>query len=280
MYSHLIDNVFPFGGKNSDERKKPITKITPHHMAGVMNAYSCAKMHYNSTGSSANYYIGNDGLICGGVDENRRAWTSGSENNDTTAVTIEVSNSMNGSPWKISDDAYNSLVKLCADICSRYNIIPHYTGKKDATITIHKMFQNTECCGKYLEDIIKSGKFEKDVLNAMDGVKPEPIPEPTPEPTVEIKPEYYVVKKGDTLTSIAKKYNTSVKFLKTDNNIENANLIYPDQKICVTDVYKIQKGDTLTSIAKKYGTTVSKLKDVNKIKDVNHIVTGDMLLIK
>lgn len=278
MYSSLCDKVFAFGGKNSDVRLKPITKITPHHMAGVMDAYSCAKMHYNSDGSSANYYIGSDGTICGGVDENRRAWTSGSRDNDTTAVTIEVSNCMNGAPWKISDNAYNSLVKLCADICKRYGINPHYNGKPDGTITIHKMFQNTECCGKYLEDIIKSGKFEKDVINAMDGIKPEPQPEP--KPTTHKTPTYYIVKKGDTLTSIAKKYNTSIKFLKTDNKIENANLIYPNQKICVTDVYKVEKGDTLTTIAKKYGTSISKLKEVNNIKDVNHIEINEMLLIK
>lgn len=39
----------------------------------------------------------------------------------------------------------------------------------------------------------------------------------------------YVVKKGDTLTSIAKKYNTTVNKLVESNNIENPNLIYVNQ---------------------------------------------------
>ena len=43
----------------------------------------------------------------------------------------------------------------------------------------------------------------------------------------------YTVKKGDTLTSIAKKYKTTVNKLVKLNNIKNKNLIYPGQKIKV-----------------------------------------------
>lgn len=43
----------------------------------------------------------------------------------------------------------------------------------------------------------------------------------------------YVVKKGDTLTAIAKKYDTTVDKLVRDNKINNANLIYPGQKLIV-----------------------------------------------
>lgn len=45
--------------------------------------------------------------------------------------------------------------------------------------------------------------------------------------------EYYTVKKGDTLSGIAKKYNTTVKKLVSLNKIKNANLIYPGQKLRV-----------------------------------------------
>lgn len=41
----------------------------------------------------------------------------------------------------------------------------------------------------------------------------------------------YTVKKGDTLSAIAKKYGTTVDKLVKDNNIKNANLIYTGQKI-------------------------------------------------
>lgn len=43
----------------------------------------------------------------------------------------------------------------------------------------------------------------------------------------------YVVKKGDTLSGIAKKYNTSVEKLVKDNNIKNKNLIYVGQKLII-----------------------------------------------
>lgn len=44
---------------------------------------------------------------------------------------------------------------------------------------------------------------------------------------------YYTVKSGDTLSEIAEKYNTSVRRLVELNNIKNANLIYPGQKLRV-----------------------------------------------
>lgn len=43
----------------------------------------------------------------------------------------------------------------------------------------------------------------------------------------------YVVKKGDTLSGIAKKYNTTYQKIAKDNNISNPNLIYPNQKLVI-----------------------------------------------
>lgn len=45
--------------------------------------------------------------------------------------------------------------------------------------------------------------------------------------------KYYIVKKGDTLTKIAKMYNTTVNQLVKWNNIKNKNLIYVNQKLRV-----------------------------------------------
>ena len=52
-------------------------------------------------------------------------------------------------------------------------------------------------------------------------------PTPKPKPTETI----YIVKKGDTLTKIAKMYGTTVQKLKNANGIANANKIYVGQKI-------------------------------------------------
>ena len=41
----------------------------------------------------------------------------------------------------------------------------------------------------------------------------------------------YTVKSGDTLSEIAEKNDTTVSKIVKDNNLENANLIYPGQKL-------------------------------------------------
>lgn len=61
---------------------------------------------------------------------------------------------------------------------------------------------------------------------------------PKSEPVSEVKKEStksitYVVKKGDNLTRIAKKYNTTVSKLVKDNRIKNKNLIYVGQKLVI-----------------------------------------------
>lgn len=50
---------------------------------------------------------------------------------------------------------------------------------------------------------------------------------------VKPKAEYYTVKRGDTLSGIAKKYNTTVAYLQNVNGIKNPNKIYIGQKIKV-----------------------------------------------
>ena len=175
--SKLATLSVDFGNKKSNPRKYKVTKITPHHMAGIMAADDCARSHlYSNRESSANYYIGNDGLICSGPGEDRRCWTSASRENDHSAITIEVSNSGKGPDWPISAAAYNSLVNLCADICQRYGITPHFNGDPSGSITIHKMFQKTDCPGPYLERIIRSGQLERDIRERMQAPAPEPDP--------------------------------------------------------------------------------------------------------
>ena len=96
----------------------------------------------------------------------------------------------------------------------------------------------------------------------------------------------YTIKKGDTLSEIAKEYNTSVSELAKINNIENVDLIYAGNKLKIPKnkeesyiIYKIKKGDNLTKIAKKYNTSIKKLAELNNIKDVNKIYAGKTLKI-
>ena len=124
--------------------------------------------------------------------------------------------------------------------------------------------------------------------------KPEVKPEAKPTPADEV---VYTVKSGDTLSGIAKKYNTTYQKLAAYNGIKNPNLISVGQKIKILNVasaaptpapapvvkevvYTVKKGDTLSAIAKKYGTTYQKIAADNGIKNPNLIRVGQKLTIK
>lgn len=97
----------------------------------------------------------------------------------------------------------------------------------------------------------------------------------------------YRVKRGDTLSELAEKYNTTVRHLIYLNHIKNPNLIYTEEKLIISynrinnsqKTYRVKWGDTLSEIAKKYHTTVEHLVDLNKIKNKNLIYAGEMILI-
>ena len=166
---------------HSGARTAKIQKITPHEMAAIWTGKQCAD-YFESCGrsgrqASSNYCVGNGGDVAVSVDEANRAWTSSSEWNDQRAVTIEVSNSVCGGDWPVSPAAYNSLVALCADVCKRNGIVPHFTGGTDGSVTMHKQFAATACPGPYLEHKIRTGDFENDVKAAMGQGSAKPVSE-------------------------------------------------------------------------------------------------------
>ena len=101
--------------------------------------------------------------------------------------------------------------------------------------------------------------------------------------------EYYTVKSGDSLWSIAKKYGISVDELKAANNL-TSNVLQIGQKLNIPSMsgittkpenyinYTVKSGDSLYSIASKNDLTVQELKNYNNLTS-NVLQIGQILKI-
>ena len=92
----------------------------------------------------------------------------------------------------------------------------------------------------------------------------------------------YVVKSGDSLYSIARKYNTTVDEIKSLNNL-TSNLLSIGQVLKIpsgssTNTYVVKSGDNLYSIARKYQITVNELKKLNNLNS-NLLSIGQVLKV-
>ena len=94
----------------------------------------------------------------------------------------------------------------------------------------------------------------------------------------------YTVKKGDTLSQIARAHKTTVADLVRLNSIKDPNMIRAGQTLRLPgkspDTYTVKKGDTLSRIAAAYKTTVADLARLNSIKDPNMIHAGQILILR
>ena len=92
---------------------------------------------------------------------------------------------------------------------------------------------------------------------------------------------YYVVKSGDTLWSIARKYNLSVNELKALNNL-SSNALSVGQRLIVgkesSNDYVVSAGDTLWAIARKFNVSIDDIKALNNLSS-NSLSIGMTLKI-
>ena len=95
--------------------------------------------------------------------------------------------------------------------------------------------------------------------------------------------DLYIVKAGDSLYNIAKKYQILWQDLMKLNQMSDTTvsigkqLIVPGNAINIQ--YSVEKGDTLDSIAKKFNTTIDNIKEKNNLIN-DDIITGQLLKIK
>ena len=93
---------------------------------------------------------------------------------------------------------------------------------------------------------------------------------------------YYIVKSGDSLYSIAVKNGTTVNEIKKLNNL-TSNTLSIGQKLLLTaptyvNYYTVKSGDSLYSIAKRNNTTVDEIKKLNKLSS-NLLSVGQKLIL-
>lgn len=92
---------------------------------------------------------------------------------------------------------------------------------------------------------------------------------------------------GDTLTGIARLFNTTVNSIVQLNDIANPNRIFPGQRLFLKvadsvpypccDVYTVKRGDTLSAIGKRFGADWRRLASINEISNPNRIFPGQII---
>ena len=118
---------------------------------------------------------------------------------------------------------------------------------------------------------------------------------PTTTEAADVGPLSVLVEVGDSLSKIAKRYDTTTEILATINGICDVNQIYVGQKILLaaagseTDdgvdpepisvTVLVEVGDSLSKIAKQYDTTVDDLMVTNDITDPNLLLVGQELVV-
>lgn len=109
-----------------------------------------------------------------------------------------------------------------------------------------------------------------------------------PSKTTETPVDYYTVQRGDSLYSIAQKFNTTVNELIALNDLTSNVLQIGDvlkipsssneNENTTGSTYKVVSGDSLYSIAQKFGTTVDELKSLNNLSS-NTLSIGQVLVL-
>lgn len=154
----------------SVNRNHKIDTVSIHCVVGQCSVETLGSIFAStSKEASSNYGIGYDGRIGMYVEEKDRSWCTSSASNDNRAITIEVA-SDTFEPYKVTDAAYKSLIKLLVDICKRNGIkkLVWSTNKSErmnhlngCNMTVHRDYANKSCPGDYLYNL--HGQIAKEV---------------------------------------------------------------------------------------------------------------------
>lgn len=93
------------------------------------------------------------------------------------------------------------------------------------------------------------------------------------------------VRRGETLSSISRRYGVSIELLLETNRLQRRSIIRTGQYILVNDgwsegdKHRIRRGDTISTIAVKYSVSMRQLLEVNQLHTKSIIRVGHTLII-
>lgn len=125
--------------------------------------------------------------------------------------------------------------------------------------------------GESLESIATKIETDVETLKQINGITTDVSLMPGSfiiVPVVDNRFKNYIVKNGDTIYSIAEKYNVKPKLLLQLNGIEQDSYIYPEQKIIIPNslynFYITEKNDTIQKIIEKTNKSIPELLETNE----------------
>jgi len=103
--------------------------------------------------------------------------------------------------------------------------------------------------------------------------------------------QVYVVKKGDTLDKVARRFDVTIRAIRRANHLKSVHL-RPGQRLKIpitktfvaggktcSNTYRVQQGDTLRSIARRCGISIAQLRTFNHLDGTNRLRVGQVLRI-
>jgi hypothetical protein len=133
MAHSVLTNQIRESMQRSSRNGATIDTFIFHHQAGLNDDATIDLMVSGRKLVSANYTVSNEGRITLVVNEDYRAWTSGSSRDggrgaswDRRAITVEIENELGAPSWKISDAALQATAALYNDCKARYPIVQEF----------------------------------------------------------------------------------------------------------------------------------------------------------
>lgn len=320
-------------GNNNTENTSQYTVKSGDTLSGIARRYNTtvAKLKSLNNLKSDTIYVGQKLAVNGAVKEEIKPSTGGNGSNTgsntSSSYTVKSGDTLSGIARTYSTTVVNlkSLNKLSSDTI--------YVGQKLAVSgqvkeetkpsagtpsnnTGSTATQHTVKAGNTLSGLAKQYGTTVANLKSVNNLKSDTIyvgqklvikgtantetkPAPSTGTGSNTGTSSYAVKSGDTLSGIARKYNTTVVNLKSLNKL-SSDTIYVGQKLAVSGTVKeeakpstgtpssntgssttqhtVKAGNTLSGLAKQYGTTVANLKSINNLKS-DIIYVGQKLTV-